>query len=238
MYALIAAAALITPAPAVAPHVAALRDDNPPIRIRLSDQNYETGDKAKVKVKTAKDGYLVVLREDADGHVRVVYPVNPNDESGIRGGHEYTLEGRGGRETFRVSEREGTGTVLGAWSATPFDFSAFTHNGRWDYRALAADSSSDPESALLEVVDQMTSGQYQYDVATYSVNQHPAPQYYAGVGPWYYGSYWPYWGWDPWYYGPRLGFGGTVFIGGHSHFDRDGRRFDRDGRVFRGGRRR
>ena len=88
--------------PAVAPRVAATADD-PPIRVSLnSGGSYYQGDRAKVRVRVAEDGYLLVLRADADGRVRVLFPLDPGDDDFVRGGHDFELRGRGDRETFFI----------------------------------------------------------------------------------------------------------------------------------------
>src|SRR5439155_2045837 len=78
MFALMASllgAAPVTPA---APTAAS---DDPPIKVWLNQDSYfQRGDKARVNVKLADDGYLVVLRADAEGRVRVLFPLDPSNE--------------------------------------------------------------------------------------------------------------------------------------------------------------
>src|SRR6266571_719417 len=115
--------------------LSAVKPSDPPIRITLnSDGYYERGDRAKVRLRVADDGYVVVLRADADGRVRVLYPLDPGDDAFVRGGETIELRGRGDREAFYVDEREGSGVVLAARSATPFKFDAFARGDHWDYR--------------------------------------------------------------------------------------------------------
>src|SRR5437667_162625 len=48
---------------------------DPPVRVWFnSDGDYRFGDRAKVYAQATEDGNLVVLRADATGHVRVLYP--------------------------------------------------------------------------------------------------------------------------------------------------------------------
>lgn len=173
--------------------------DDPPVRLKLSEETYDRGDRARVKVRAARDGYLLVLRGDADGRVRVLFPIAPEDDARITGGKEFEVRSRGDREAFVVNEASGAGTVLAVWSDQPLHFEQFTRNGRWDYRALSADSSSGAdEPGLLDLVDRMTEARYAYDVAEYAVDDSPPyrPHYRMG----YY--YNPWWGYGP-YYGPR-----------------------------------
>src|SRR5919109_516808 len=90
---------------------------DPPIHVWLNDDGkYVYGDKAKVYVKAAEDGNLVVLRSDARGNVRVLWPVDPDDDQQIHGGKKYEAKGRGDREAFLVEDTTGQGVVLAAWS--------------------------------------------------------------------------------------------------------------------------
>src|SRR5712692_6961015 len=83
LLALMVSLAVAAPAPAVA--LAATSDD-PRIKVWLNHDDYRRGDKARVNVKVAEDGYLVVLRADGEGRVRVLFPLDPSDDAFIRGG--------------------------------------------------------------------------------------------------------------------------------------------------------
>ena len=176
---------------------------DPPVRVWFnSDGHYEFGDRAKVYAQTADDGYLVVLRADAQGHVRVLFPIDPDGNQQIRGGKKDELKGRGGREAFVVDDTTGHGTVLAAFARTPFQFDQFAKNGHWDYSALD-DSTvrADPEAGLLDLVQRMRGAgdHFDYDVASYTVG--PPPRYVGWVSPYA----WSGW-WDPWY-APRIAVG-------------------------------
>src|SRR6266480_1149170 len=62
-------------APATAASARVVSDD-PPIKVWLNHDNYYRGDKARVNARLADDGYVVVLRADADGRVRVLFPLD------------------------------------------------------------------------------------------------------------------------------------------------------------------
>jgi hypothetical protein len=200
------------------------RTDDPPIRLKLSEENYSRGDRAKVKVRAADDGYLLVLRVDGDGRVRVLYPQRPDDEGQITGGKDFEVRSRGDREAFVVDENSGSGTVLAAWSDHPFRYDEFSRNGHWDYRALSDEKiTGDRESGLLDLVDKMTDGKYQYDVAQYTVDEpgyssHYSAGYYSPYWDGYYGTCWGC------YYGPRWRIGVGFGFGGRGHIWR-GRRW-------------
>ena len=199
-------------APSIARSVAV----DPPVRVWFSsDGDYQFGDKAKVYAQTAEDGHLVVLRADASGQVRVLFPIDPAGDQPVRGGKKYELKGRGGREAFVVGDTTGHGTVLAAFATTPFQFDQFEKNGHWDYSALDDQAvRSDPEAGLMDLVQRMqgTGVHFDYDVATYTASP---PRYVGWASPYA----WPGW-YDPWY-GPRVGFGfrfgwpyyGRAFVG-------------------------
>src|SRR5205823_14744804 len=74
-------------------------EPDPPVRVRFnSDGHYEFGDRAKVYAQTAEDGYLVVLRTDAQWQVRGYVPCYPGGSQQIRGHLKDKQKGRGGRE--------------------------------------------------------------------------------------------------------------------------------------------
>ncbi|HET7025809.1 MAG TPA: DUF4384 domain-containing protein [Gemmatimonadales bacterium] len=190
----------------------------PPIRVTLSNDSYASGDHARVYVRTAQDGYLVVLQMEPDGRVRVLFPVDPDDDAKVLGGHKYEVRSRGDRDAFTVVASSGSGMVLAARADSPFDLSAFVTHGRWDFRALTGSDSAGtaPEDQLLDLVDRMTSGHYDYDDITYAVGTsayyyQPYPAYYSygwrggWMGGWYPGFYTP-----SWYYGPRVRVGARV----------------------------
>lgn len=192
---------------------------DPPIKIKLSDDVLMPGERVKVRIKTAESGYLLVLRVDGAGRVRVLFPVDPADSASVEGGREFEVKGRGDREAFTVDEREGKGTVFAAVASQPFQFDDFTHGGHWDYRALSADSTSDPEAMLLDLADRMATGHYDYDLVGYEVwgNNNANRRSYAGwYGPHYYDPF--YQPFFP-YYGSRFSFGFGVRLGG-GHFRR------------------
>lgn len=182
-------------------------DPPPPIKVWLSDDVFMRGDRARLHVQTAQDGYLVVLRADADGHIRVLFPVDPGDSNFMRGGHKLEIRGRGDRDAFTVDERAGSGTVLAARSSTPLKFDEFTRGGHWDYHTLSAQAAdSDAEGALLEIAQRMSGDHFDYDVVSYTVSNQPRYRRYAGwYNPWVDPFYYPCFGCGPGF-GLRVGF--------------------------------
>jgi Domain of unknown function (DUF4384) len=214
--------ALLLLAAAVHPAAVPAATD-PPIRLWYSSGgDYAYGDRAKIYAKAAESGYLVVLRSDMRGHIRVLAPVDPADDQHVTGGKKYELKGRGGREAFVAEDSTGQGIVVAAWSKTPFDVAGFVRNGMWDYDALAGtgaqSSSDDAEARILEIVhDMQAPGEhFEYDLATYTVTApsyahgfypYPYPYGYAGMG---------WWGFNPWWgFGPRFGATRIVVVPRH-----------------------
>jgi len=185
-------------APAVNPST-----NDPPLRVWFNQNgNYAYADRAKVYAKSAGPGYLVVLRADAAGRVRVLFPLDPADDQRIVAGKKYELKGRGGREAFVADDSTGHGTVFAALSDTPFRVDRFARDGHWDLASLSASRGKydDAETALRGVVEQMkpTGEKFAYAVATYVVSERYARDRYLD----------PYdvrWGYDPWW-GRRVGF--------------------------------
>jgi len=181
---------------------------DPPIHVWYnSDGDYAFGDRAKVYAKSAEAGYLVVLRADMNGRVRVLAPIDPQDDQHVNGGKKYELKGRGGREAFVAEDTTGQGVVLAAWSKSPFDFSRFETNGRWNNDALTGSdqqaNKNDLETRLMSLAHEMQpSGTFDYDVATYTVSS--LPRYARVLEPYGYPYGWGWWGYSPWW-GPSFG---------------------------------
>lgn len=169
----------------VAPLLAA---QNPSIAVRLNDDRYRTGERAKVTVQADRDGYLLVLHADPDGRIRVLFPLDPTDDAFIRGGRKLELRGRGDRDAFQIDADDGAGTVLAAVSSDPFNYGDFVVNQHWDFRALGGPSATvkdDPLARLLDIVQKMTgdSTHFDYDATTYVVQSNRiASRYYDDYG--------------------------------------------------------
>jgi len=199
-----------------------------PVTVRLNHDQYSAGDRARVYVETAQDGYLVVLHADAEGRVRVLFPLDPSDDDFVRGGKRFELRDRGNRDAFQV-EGDGSGTVLAAVAPDAFTFDAFVRNDHWDFRALGGPSATvqdDPLAHLLDIVRRMSgdsTGRFDYDAATYVVNSREIAARYGygshsrfGIGfgyPYYYDPFYdpfcadPFFGWSASCYASGYGFG-------------------------------
>src|SRR4051812_11083797 len=176
----------------VAPGPAAKPQDDPPVRLWINnDRRFLPGDRAKVEVRTRDDGYLLVFHVDPEGHLRVLFPLDPDRDNFVRGGKKYEIRGRGGRESFEVDNTSGKGTVYAAVSRDAFRFDGFVVGDHWDYRALAPSRlPDDPEQDLNELVRRMAQGDFDYDLLNYYVSDRVA----------YRSDYSPYYGYDNWCY--------------------------------------
>lgn len=192
----------------------------PPVRIKLAEDELVTGDRERVTIRTEANGYLVVLRMTAEGGIRVLFPLDPADDASVRGGRDFEVRSRGGREAFFVTEKNGAGMVLAARTDEPFDFTRFSDGRHWIADSLAVNAAAtDAESALLAVVDRMTDKHYDYDAVEYTVSANPPRRTYAR-SPFFFGGWYDPW-YDPWYrrrsyvpfyYGGGFGFGATIVI--------------------------
>ena len=202
-----------------------------PVTVQLNHDQFTSGDRARVYVQSAQDGYLVVLNADPDGRIRVLFPLDPRDDDFIRGGKRFEVRGRADRDAFQMESDEGSGTVLAAVAKDPFTFDSFARNDHWDFRALGGPSTSvrdDPLAKLVDIVQRMagdSSGRFDYDAATYVVNGSRVAYgarygYGAGYGYGYGGGFYspfcfdPFWGWASCFgygfgypYGYRFSFG-------------------------------
>lgn len=204
----------VTPATgAIAGSPAAAAAD-PALQVWLSRRdNVDFGDHIRVYVRAEQDGYLVVLHADAEGRVRVLFPVDPFKDDYIRGGRDYEVRDRSDHEAIRVVDATGFGYVYAAYSTDPFAYAAFARNDHWDYRTLGdIDVNGDPEAALTELAERMAApGQrFEYDIADYYVTAPVVSRrHYQRYSAWYYDPYY----YDPYWYPSGVRFGININIG-------------------------
>ncbi|HEY7192621.1 MAG TPA: DUF4384 domain-containing protein [Gemmatimonadales bacterium] len=157
-----------------------------PVTVQLNHEQYEAGDRARVYVQAAEDGYLVILHADPAGRVRVIFPLDPSDDNFVRGDRKFEVRGRNDRDPIQIEGEDGTGTVLAAVSPDAFRFDEFSRNDHWDFRALGGPSSTvkdDPLAKLLDIVQRMagdSTGRFDYDQVTYLVQTTRYAANYGG----------------------------------------------------------
>ena len=169
--------------------------DEKPVRVWLDPSGpLARGDPVRVYVRTAEDGFLIVVHRGTDGRIRVLFPANPTDDPFVRGG-TYEIRsagagvagpaagggGGGGGEgaAFVVAEPDGRGLVLAAVSPSSFRFDEFVRVADWNPDALAPSwEGADAVGGVTDIVQRMLGdGYFNYDIATYTV----APRAYAQV---------------------------------------------------------
>jgi hypothetical protein len=205
------ALSLLAPASVAPAATAVAPSSDPPIQLWLSsDNSFMRGEHARVYLRAAQDGYVVVLRSDGDGHVRVLFPLDPSDDNFARGDRKFEVRSRGDHDAFTVDEDNGSGLVLAAWSANPFKFDGYVRGDHWDFRTLnSREAGDDAEAGLVAIVQEMAGdAHFDYDVATYTVNAPSAYYHRPYYGPCFGCGYWG--GWYGWPYGGvrvSIGFG-------------------------------
>lgn len=175
MFALLAAVTLAAPwgAPVAVASNSGPTAESPQLRITVNgDGNYRPGERVRVQVESAEDGYLVVFRVDGEGRIRVLFPLDPDLDPFVRGGKRYELRGRGERETFLADDRSGNGLLYAALSRDPLNMGRFAAGDHWDYGTLRlSEWDADAEAELTQVVKEMAgSGRFTYDVLGYRVH--------------------------------------------------------------------
>lgn len=206
-----------------APAAAEAPRQDPAIRVWLNKSGYvERTDRVRAYVRTGVDGYVMILHAEPSGRVRVLFPLDPEDDAFVRAGRDYEIRSRADKEAFAVYDGAGTGVVLALVSRDPLQFGGLVLNRHWDYRAVEFGVGNDTEADLLALAQQVTGGGwFDYDVARYEVASpytvaRGDDAYHLSLyGPAYHGHYWhggvgfsigigsgwydPWY--DPWYYG-------------------------------------
>ncbi|HEX9579780.1 MAG TPA: DUF4384 domain-containing protein [Gemmatimonadales bacterium] len=174
-------------APEAVPGVLAPAD--PPVKIWLNpSRGFERGDRVRIDARAELDGYLLVLHADPTGRIRVLFPLDPFEDSFVRGERKFELRGRGDRQAFTIYESDGVGTVLAVWSPDPFNFAGFARGDHWDYTLASTwDAGGEQETYLVGLAQRVvTSPQFDYDVVQYDVG---APVAYGGARSYRFGYY-------------------------------------------------
>lgn len=141
--------------------------EGPGATIRAAFANVSGSRRVQGTFRLDDDAYVLVGHIDADGTVRVIFPLNPQDDGFVRGGKSYqTQEVFGGfadvynqrlrtslfqPASSRDSYDRGFGYMFIVASWRPMRFDQFATDGRWDTFELAdADFMSNPRPAIHE----------------------------------------------------------------------------------------
>ena len=100
---------------AAVPAVAEAPSQDPAVRVWLNKSGYvERTDKVRAYVRTGVDGYVTILHAEPSGRVRVLFPLDPDDDAWVRAGQDYEIRSRSDKEAFAVYDGSGLGVVLAA----------------------------------------------------------------------------------------------------------------------------
>jgi hypothetical protein len=177
---------------------------DPPIQLWMNNnRRYREGERVKLQVDVESDGYLLVLHYDTDGRVRVLFPLDPRDNTQVRAGRRYEVRDENGEGAFLTGE-DGTGLVLTALATEPFRLDEVVREGGWDYTRLSvSQDAEDPEQELAGLVGSLAGPDgFDYDIVSYQVYETTIVEYrdYYPRSPVYvygdyfscYNSFWSY----------------------------------------------
>lgn len=235
-FALAALAAATLPAKAPAPAdptsviakwVEAQDPDRPRVDVWVNrDDPYQRGDQARVYFKADRDAYVTIIRIDTDGRMRVLFPIDPWEDNFARGGKTFEVLGRDRDEAFRVDDYPGVGYIFAIASDDAFQYDDIVRGDHWDYRTISDGRvRGDPYVAVSDLADRIAAdGNYDYDVASYDVEQHYDYPRFVCYDCHTYAS-WHYWDpyssycsrfqiviYDDWYYYPYRRYRGGVVV--------------------------
>jgi len=146
-----------------------------PVQLQLGTSGpIAPGERVRVFVQTAVDGYLIVLRSRTDRRIEVLFPAAPTEDAFVPAGG-YEVRGPDAGAAFAALEPPGTGLVIAALSPTRFRPDEFMHRAAWNPAALVASwSEADAEGALTDIVQRLLGdGYFSYDIVAYTVATRP-----------------------------------------------------------------
>lgn len=153
--------------------------DRPKVEVwtNQGEDPYTAGQSVQVLFQTDQDAYVTVLRVDTDGRVRVLFPREPWEDNFVRGGRVYEVQGTASAAGFRADVYPGQGYLFAVASADPFSYDPIESGARWNYQLIADGGRirGDPYAALTELAERIVltdSGDWDYDIAPYYVQQH------------------------------------------------------------------
>ena len=171
MMILLAALSAISSSPGEKVREASRLEGELPVRLWMSnDRRYREGDRVRLQVDADTDGFLLVLNLDPNGRLRVLFPLDPRDDTRIQAGRRYEVRSEASDAAFRAGG-DGTGVIYTAVSEEPWRFDEIVLADRWDYTRLEIDpSSTDPEPEITEIVQRLAGPRgFDYDVMGYRV---------------------------------------------------------------------
>lgn len=165
----------VDPTGIIAKWVQAQDPDRPRVDVWVNREDpYQRGDQARVYFKTDRDAHVTILRIDTDGRMRVLFPIDPWEDNFARGGKTFEVLGRDRDEAFRVDDYPGVGYIFAVVSDDEFRYDDIVRGDHWDYRTVSDGRvRGDPYVAVSDLAERIaTEGDYDYDIASYDVEQH------------------------------------------------------------------
>jgi hypothetical protein len=145
-------------------------DGSVPVRLTVDRQWYEPGDHGRVWVRLSSDAYLIVLHAEPDGHVRIVFPLDPPDNAYVHRDSTIEIRSRGDRDAFVVDDSSGSGTWYAAVSKKPYHFDPVTLSTHWDYGQIPhVLAVRDAEGDLTALVQRLVTDRFDYDIVQYHI---------------------------------------------------------------------
>jgi hypothetical protein len=142
-----------------------------PVRLFLDQSRYAPGAEGHVRVQIGKNGYLLVLYAQPDGHVNVAYPLDPGVSDQVEADTEIEVLTRGGASAFTVEDSSGSGTWYAAISSRPFRLRSIAVDGHWDYRVIPRiEGTANTESELTSFVETVAGGRFDYDIVSFVID--------------------------------------------------------------------
>src|SRR5688572_17029101 len=151
--------------------LARVESSRSPVRLWMSnDRRYREGDRVRIQVDADTDGFLLVLNYDPTGRLRVLFPLDPRDDTRIEAGRRYEVRSEGANAAFRAGG-DGAGFVYTAVAEEPWRFDEIVLADRWDLTRLELDArADDPEPEITELVQRLAGPRgFDYDVMGYRV---------------------------------------------------------------------
>lgn len=185
--------------------------DQPGIRIWTSHgEVYRRGERVRLYFRTERDAYVMILRADSDGRLRVLFPRVPSENNYVRGGATYDVPNYGRRDAFVVDDDPGVGYVFAVAAQDQFRWDPWTSADHWQLERVSDGRiHGDPYSSLEELVQRiLPEGYADYD--THLLPYHVEQRYdYPRFVCYDCHSYVGYSYWNPYrFYCPRF----TLFV--------------------------
>lgn len=147
------------------------------VRISFNrDGRFAPGDDAEIDVRSRVDGFLLVMKSDPSGVVRVLYPHRPDDQRTVRADRRYEVWDRTGREELFRANARGAGRVVAMVSSEPWQLEMLSTDGRFDRRRITeVFAGRELEDRLLELAPAWTTGAVQWASRDYVVDDQFRP---------------------------------------------------------------